>query len=308
MAIRLSTGTDAFPTIPHELTLELTARLGFEGHDLMMAGNRLDAHNFTTLRLEDMLRESKLWAGRIGERLDRHGVVLSDLFASPWTDLETMAANNPDASERLRGHEFFEQVLEFAAELGAPGITMPPGIDWPGESHEVSLARAAEELGRRAAKARDRGIRYSTEPHVGSVCETPADVLKLCAEAPGLELTLDYSHFLAVGLTDADVEPLVPFARHVHARGAADGRLQTSMRENTIDFERLVDVLRESSYDGFITVEYVWVDWGGLDEVDVLSETILMRDRLRAKLSDASWSYPAIAVPPSGDAPTVGRD
>jgi sugar phosphate isomerase/epimerase len=299
MSIRLSTGTDAFPTIPHEVTLELTARLGFAGHDLMMAGNRLSADNFTTLRLEEMLAAPRLWAGRIEERLARHGIVLSDLFASPRTDLETMSQNHPDPAERGRGHEFFECVLEFAVELGAPGITMPPGIDWPHEPHAESLARAGEELGRRAAEARDRGVRYSTEPHVGSVCETPSDVLELCALAPGLELTLDYSHFLASGFSDADVEPLVPHARHVHARGAAEGRLQTSMRENTIDFERVVDVLREQDYEGFITVEYVWVDWGGLDEVDVLAETILMRDRLQSKLDGVPWSYPALAVPPS---------
>ncbi len=295
--IRLSSGTDSFPTIPHELALALAAGLGFEGHDLMVAGNRLSTDNKTGLRLEDMLADPVVWVGRIEERVQRHGLMLSDLFASPWTDLETMAPNHPDAGERRRGHEFFERVLDFAQQLGAPGITMPPGIDWPHESHQESLARAAAELGLRAAKANDRGIGYSTEPHVGSVCETPADVLELCHSAPGLQLTLDYTHCYSLGFPEAEIEPLLAYARHVHARGGATGRLQVPMRESTIDFERMVDVLVEQGYEGFITVEYVWVNWGGLDELDVLSEVILMRDRLRAKLSGEPWVYPEIAVP-----------
>ncbi len=35
---------------------------------------------------------------------------------------------------------------------------------------------------------------------------------------PGLTLTLDYTHFTRIGLADTEVEPLVQYASHFHAR------------------------------------------------------------------------------------------
>lgn len=51
---------------------------------------------------------------------------------------------------------------------------------------------------------------------------------------------------------------------------------------------RIVDALAAAGYDGFISVEYCWVAWERLNEVDVLTETVLMRDRLRRKLAAAA--------------------
>ena len=36
------------------------------------------------------------------------------------------------------------------------------------------------------------------------------------------------------------------------------------------------------NYSGFVVLEYVWVDWMGCNEVDNLSETILLRNLLRS--------------------------
>jgi sugar phosphate isomerase/epimerase len=286
--VRLSCGTDSFPMVPHEVSVELIRRMGFDGHDLMVAGNRGDGPaNGTKLQLEEMVADPERCAGVMDERVRGRGLEISDLFASPWTDFHTMGMNNPDPGEQAAAWALFEKVLALAIALRAPGITMPPGVDYPGESHAESLARSAAQMRRRAELARSHGIRFSTEPHVGSVIERPADVLELCHAADGLvELTLDYSHFLTLGFEEADVHPLLEFTRHFHARGTRDGRMQAPMSESTLDVEGIVDRLAARGYDGFLTVEYVWVDWGGMDEIDVISETVLMRDRLRAKLAD----------------------
>ena len=64
------------------------------------------------------------------------------------------------------------------------------------------------------------------------------------------------------------------------------------MKDNEIDYEEVLDVLRASGYGGYLCVEYVWIDWEGMNRCDNVSETILMRDRLRAKLANARWTYP----------------
>ena len=113
-----------------------------------------------------------------------------------------MAPNNPDAAERERGTALFRDMLELTVRLGAPGLTMVPGVDWPHEDHDSSLERAARELGMRAAESRAAGVRFSIEPHVGSVCGTPEDVARLVELAPGLELTLDYTHYVSQGFNE----------------------------------------------------------------------------------------------------------
>jgi sugar phosphate isomerase/epimerase len=169
---------------------------------------------------------------------------------------------------------------------------MVPGLDWPHESHEESLTRAARELGLRADAARTAGVRFSIEPHVGSVCGTPEDVARLVELAPGLELTLDYTHYVSQGFSEAEIEPLLRHARHVHARGGAPGRVQCALKDSTIDYGRLVDALCASGYDGALALEYVWIDWERCNECDNISETLLLRDRLRAAIAGQPWSYP----------------
>jgi sugar phosphate isomerase/epimerase len=181
----------------------------------------------------------------------------------------------------------FRDALTLAAELEAPGMTLLPGIHWPGESREDSFARAVEELGWRVEEGRARGVRVSVEPHVGSFADTPDRALRLAQES-GVELTLDYTHFVFQGIPQAEVEPLVAHARHFHARGGREGRLQTTLRDSTIDYGRVLDVMAETGYDGYVGIEYVWTPGeppGGpydLTNTDNVSETILLRDLLRA--------------------------
>jgi sugar phosphate isomerase/epimerase len=249
--------------------------------------------NRSHVRPEVIREDIPGWAGRLEERIRGRGLEIADVFCIPWTDFQTMAPNSPDVAERERGTALFRDMLELTVRLGAPGLTMVPGVDWPHESHDASLARAAQELGRRAAEAHGRGVRFSIEPHVGSICRTPEDVSRLVELAPGLELTLDYTHYVAQGFSEAQLEPLVRHARHFHARGGAPGRVQCGLKDSTIDYGRVVAALGEAEYRGAIAVEYVWVDWERCNECDNISETILLRDRLRAALAGEPWSYPA---------------
>ena len=72
--------------------------------------------------------------------------------------------------------------------------------------------------------------------------------------------------------------------------------MQCSLKLSAIDFERMLDVAPETGYDGDVGLEYLWIDWEHLNECDTVSETILLRDRLRAKLQDRPWSYPTSTI------------
>jgi sugar phosphate isomerase/epimerase len=57
--------------------------------------------------------------------------------------------------------------------------------------------------------------------------------------------------------------------------------LQASLTQNTIDYARILSVMKNLGYRGYIGVEYVWTDWEHCNEVDNLSEVILLRDFIR---------------------------
>src|SRR5204863_5604295 len=143
-----------------------------------------------------------------------------------------------------------------------------------------SLKRCSEELAWRAEQARSVGVTYSVEAHLGSVAPTPEAAMRLTEMTPGLTLTLDYTHFTYQGIPDSQIEPLVRHASHFHARGGCKSRLQAPLKENTISYPQVLRAMDRESYKGYVGVEYVWIDWERCNEVDTLSETILLGDRV----------------------------
>ena len=289
--MRLSCADNTFRLLqPWESALDVIRLLDLEAVDVCLMGDR------SHLRPEHVRADLEGAAARIVEGVARRDLAVSDLFCIPWTDFERYAPNHPDPDERERSRALFTDMLELAVRCGAPGMTMLPGIDWPGQSHEDAFARCVEELAFRASRARGEGLRFSIEPHLGSLVQDPAEARRLCEQAADVELTLDYSHFVYQGYPEAQIEPLAAHARHVHVRGAREGRMQVALQTSAIDFERMVDVLTAAGYDGDLGLEYLWIDWEHLNDCDVLSETILLRDRLRAKFAGRPWSYPTSTI------------
>ena len=143
------------------------------------------------------------------------------------------------------------------------------------------MARSAEELAWRVARAKTAGVTFSVECHLGSFAQKPQQARELAAQTPGLTLTLDYGHFTWQGILDRQIEPLVRHTSHFHARCGRKGRLQEKIEDNTIDYPRVLREMKRTGYNGYIGVEYVWIDWNHCNEVDNLSETIRLRDQLR---------------------------
>jgi sugar phosphate isomerase/epimerase len=156
-------------------------------------------------------------------------------------------------------------------------------VCFDGESAGDSLSRCRDELAWRVEASQAAGIVFGVEPHVGSIVPTPEEARTLVESVPGLTLTLDYTHFTRAGLPDSDVEPLIAHASHFHVRGAREGRLQCAFKDNVIDYARILDVMRDTDYSGYVGVEYIWIDWEHCNEVDNLSETILFRDFIRSR-------------------------
>jgi sugar phosphate isomerase/epimerase len=131
-------------------------------------------------------------------------------------------------------------------------VTGLPGVFHADASRDRDLELAAEEAVRRVNECARAGVRYAIEPHLDSIGENVDGTRAFLDASEWLTLTLDYGHFITSGETSEQVHTLLRFASHVHARGGAFGRLQTSVDENTIDFPGMLAGLRELGYSGFL--------------------------------------------------------
>lgn len=272
--MKLATADFSFPLLAHDKVLDLVALLEFDGVDIGLFEGR--SHLWPSREFKNASASGK----RLGRKLADRGLQAADVFLQMNADFTPMAINHPEAARRQQARNWFLKTLDYANGCGARHVTTLPGVHFNNDS----WPRACEELVWRVAQARQYRLAFGVEAHIGSLAPTPRDAARLIKSVPGLTLTLDYTHFTRNGLPDSAIEPLVKHASHFHCRGARQGRLQASFKENTIDYARVLRQMRRVGYRGYIGIEYVWVDWEHCNEVDNISETIQYRDFFRRRM------------------------
>jgi len=278
MRLKLACADFAFPLLSHDKVLDLIALLDFAGVDIGLFEGR------SHLWPSRVFASPKKSGQQLGRKLSARGLFCADVFLQMDPNFIPYAINHPEPKRRRKARDWFLKTLDFSAACGAKHATTLPGVFFENEKRESSWQRSCEELSWRVEQARDYGIMFGIEAHVGSLAPDPKAALRLVRAVSGLTLTLDYTHFTRAGLPDSAVEPLIAYASHFHARGARKGRLQAPFPQNTIDYARVLHAMQKTGYKGYVGVEYVWIDWEHCNEVDNLSETIQLRDFLRANM------------------------
>lgn len=271
----LSCSDYTWPLLSHSGALDLIRALGCDGVDIGFMGQR------SHVRPEEVHGAVALAAGAVRERVESRGLVVADVFAIPFTDFETMSANHPDPAQQTRSLEFFADAVEFAASVGSPGVTTLPGVLFPGDTFDEALQRSADGLRRRVELAASRGLAASVEPHTGSLIDTPEKTLALLDRVPGLQITLDYAHYVFGGAEQSDIDQMLPHARHLQCRPGRHGALQVPVSEDAIDWPSVVAQLNAAAYTGWLALEYTWQEWLGCNRVDTVAESALLRDILQ---------------------------
>ena len=279
MTYKFATADFTFPLLPHDKVLQLVSMLEFDGIDIGLFEER--SHLWPSREFADVTASAR----HLKQKLADQGLQAADIFLQMSEDFTPFAINHPDPARRDQARDWFLKTLDYAAECGCRHVTALPGVPFETEDYETSFARSIDELGWRVEQARKHNIIFGTEAHVGSIVPDPTSAKRLVEQVPGLTLTLDYTHFTRIGLSDMAIEPLLKYASHFHVRGAREGRLQASFDDNIIDYERVYQAMQEIDYQGWIGIEYIWIDWEHCNECDTLSETIRFRDFLR-RLSD----------------------
>lgn len=275
MLDRLGCTDASFPLLRHDAVFALVRALDLRAIDVSLVGGQ------SHIRPEELARDIAGCAAHVRSLARSHELAINDVFLIPDGDLRRMSVNHPDDRERAGLRDALALAADFAVAIGAPGLTIPPGLPWPHEPLSTSLRRAAEELVRLVEYAQRRGLVLCVEPHLGSTLDAPERAAELLELTPGLALTLDPSHFVAAGAPQGEIAPLLSRSRHLHLRGARKGHLQVRNAQDATDLPALAAAMREHRFAGTASLEYIWLDWQGCNQCDTISETALLRDRLR---------------------------
>ena len=274
MALKFSCADYTFPLLSLLQRLSLIRLLGFQYVDLGLFARD------SQLSPEILMASPSDFTKHLKHNLDKADLSVSDVFLQIGETPDDSAVNDPNPLVRERNRAVFQYVLDLCSRIGCKHLSGLPGVQHPKVEKTRDDACAVAETAWRMEMSSQAGLLYSIEPHIGSICSDVDSTLAFLKAIPRLTLTLDYGHFIAAGQLSETVHSLVPFASHVHVRGGAKSHLQTSLKENRIDFEGMLERLANRSYRGFLALEYVWTDWQGCNRTDNVSETILLREHL----------------------------
>jgi L-ribulose-5-phosphate 3-epimerase len=163
--------------------------------------------------------------------------------------------------------------VRWAAEFGIPVVNTAVGGHQSADENEAAflanigeLADAAEEVGVVVALEIHGDIMASSDVTLPLLEKIGRDSVKVNYDTANVEF---YSGELAVD----DLPKIVPHLAHVHLKDTTGGKGNwnfPAVGEGTIDFARVLEILREGGYDGpySVELEFTGEPWPPLEEVD----------------------------------------
>jgi sugar phosphate isomerase/epimerase len=276
---RFSCADYTFPVLDRAASLQLVRLLSFTHVDIGLFAR---SSHFSPI---DLVASPRSYTAQVVSDLTAAGLGVSDVFVQIGVDPSECSTNDPSRITREKNRDVFARSLDFGVAIGSKHLTGLPGVFHSELSVNRNLELATEEAAFRVKACADAGICYGIEPHVGSICADSKSAGAFLQMVEGLTLTLDHGHFVMAGETCKQSYSLLKSVSHIHVRGGAFQRLQTSVAENEIDFPAILRELQRIGYDGFLALEYVWIDWNGCNRTDNISETILLRAALQSAMA-----------------------
>lgn len=255
--MRLAFSTNAYMKYPFEEAAARIASLGYEGLELMADV----PHAWPAGLLEGPKRS-------IRSAMEREGLAFSNVNAfmmnaiadhrHPYLHPSFIEADEGYRRVRI---DHTRRALDLCAELGAPHITTEPGGPHAeGQPRDRAVDLFVEALKPLADHAHKLGVMLLIEPEPHLLVETTDQYLEVAdrVDAPSIGLNFDVGHAYCVGedLPRA-IARLAPHIRHYHLEDIAATRVHHHLvpGKGAIDFAGVLDAIRATGYDGWLTVE-----------------------------------------------------
>lgn len=229
--------TIAFSTRPLEEVLALAADIGFDGVEIWGKEPHMKAD------------PDGAYASEVRALAESQGIEINS-FGSYMTPL------TPKIPERTP----LDDNLAITRALGASIMRIWAPHAKPEQIPSSEYERAAAELRQFSAMAQRSGIVLGVEFHDNTIVETSEGMLRLLGDVNSPNLRAYWQPSFRAGAEDFydSLERLLPHVVNVHAqnfRGAYQRR--TYLSDGDVDYRRVVRMLADSGYDGYIEIEFV---------------------------------------------------
>ena len=255
--IRLAFSTNAYLRFPFDEAAERIAAIGYEGLELMADV----PHAWPAGLLEGPKREIRRAMERNGLAFSNVNAFMMNAIADHRQPYWYPSFIEPDEGYRRVRIDHTRRALDLCAELGAPHITTEPGGPIaPGQSRQAAIDLFVEALKPLAEHAHRRNVLLLIEPEPGLLIETTEQYLEVAerVDSPSIGLNFDVGHAYCMAEDIPEqVHRLAAHTRHYHFEDIAATRVHHHLIPGlgAIDFGPIVEAIKGTGYDGWITVE-----------------------------------------------------
>ena len=225
--------------------LELARQIGYEHCEPMVHNGR------------ELLSEAGYFHS---VSLDEDPLEIKDVLAHYGMKPSGLSSHTPLMRPEI-SVPYLEKAIRFAAAIGAPVVNTDEGIrpswlplDEAWHVMQYTLTKVLQ-------VAERHGVYIGIEPHQ-SISRTTAGLLRIATlvDSPWLSVNYDTGnvwHYAGVRAED-DLPLIAPHLAHIHlkdVRGAAGEWDFPALGEGTVDFARILAILRDAQYGGPLSVE-----------------------------------------------------
>lgn len=205
---------------------------------------------------------------RLKDALEEHGVAVQNIAV----DLGNIA--DPDESKRVEWVNKNADWLDVARRIGCRSIRVNAGH---AEDGEAGLRRSIESYRRIVRRAKRLGMMVLLENH-GGYSSDPASILKYVSllGTANFGTCPDFGNF-DPAIRYMALEKVAPYAKFVHGKTY---EFDAEGNETTLDIPRIIKILQQAHYNGFVSVEYE----GRGDEYEGIASTIALFQRCGLEL------------------------
>jgi sugar phosphate isomerase/epimerase len=227
--------------------------------ELQLGATELTGYYFPKAVTTEYLLSLKELCFRLG--LDISGTAIGNDFCLP---------EGPQREAQLK---MARDWIDYAAVLGAPVIRIFAGKVPKGDSEEAALERCIAGIDESLEYAAMKGVALALENH-GGITATPEQMLRIVKAvkpSPWFGVNFDSGNFRTAD-PYGDLEQIAPYAINAQIKVVVS---PNGGRKEEADYERLIAILKDAGYRGYVALEYEEPD-------DPKGEIPKHLDRLRA--------------------------
>ena len=207
--------------------------------ELDLDGTELTGYYFPAQVTPEYLMSLKQRTFRLG--LDISGTAIGNDFCLPEGDA------------RQKQLAYARTWIDYAALMGAPVIRIFAGKVPKGDTGEAAIERCIAGINESLDYAAQKGVFLALENH-GGITATPAQMLKIIQgvkDSPWFGVNLDGGNFRTED-PYRDLAEIAPYAINAQLKAT----VSRNGKNEPADFERIIQILRDTSYRGYIVLEY----------------------------------------------------